>query len=90
MCATRGAISGDGSATQSSSRSPKESGCLYTLIDLGYTVNAGQADPFFLALAIRDANTPIGPTLELKDDILRLPIREVGPSTAVPRKKPRK
>ena len=61
-----------------------------SLIDLGYTVNAGQADPFFLALAIRDANTPIGPTLELKDDILRLPIREVGPSTAVPRKKPRK
>ncbi len=60
-----------------------------SLIDLGYVVNPAEADALFLALAIRDAASPVGPSLELKDDILRMTIREVGATPVMKGKKPR-
>jgi hypothetical protein len=46
-----------------------------SMADLGYTVNLAAADPYTLAPALRAFSR--GPGLELKHDVLRLPLHEV-------------
>jgi hypothetical protein len=54
-----------------------------SLGDLGYAVNLAGADPYLLAPGLR-ASAP-GPRLQLKNDLLRLPIRIVSQSGQVVR-----
>jgi leishmanolysin/Big-like domain-containing protein len=54
-----------------------------SMADLGYTVNLAGADPYTLAPALRVFAQ--GPRVELKNDLLRLPIRVVDESGQVMR-----
>ena len=47
-----------------------------SMADLGYAVNLAGADPFTLAPGLR-AFSPRGPRVQLKNDLLRLPLRVV-------------
>ena len=54
-----------------------------SLRDMGYTVNSAAADPLFLSLSLRGG--PAAQKLELKGDILLLPIQQVDSSGRVMR-----
>jgi hypothetical protein len=56
--------------------------------DLGYTVNLADADPYTLAPGLR-AFSRRGPTIELKNDVLRVPLHEVDDAGRVLRVIPR-
>ena len=55
--------------------------------DLGYTVNLADADPYTLAPGLRAFAR--GPVIELKNDVLRLPLHEVDDAGRVVRVIPR-
>ena len=60
---------------------------LGSLADLGYTVNLAAADPYTLAPALRAFSR--GPEIELKNDVLRVPLHEVDSAGRVVRVIPR-
>jgi hypothetical protein len=49
-----------------------------SLVDLGYAVNAANADPFFLTLTVRDRPAP--DAVPLGDDILKMPLYSIDES----------
>ena len=55
--------------------------------DLGYTVNLADADPYTLAPGLRAFAR--GPVIELKNDVLRVPLHEVDDAGRVVRVIPR-
>jgi hypothetical protein len=55
--------------------------------DLGYSVNLADADPYILAPGLRAFSR--GPVIELKNDLLRVPLREVDDAGRVLRVIPR-
>ncbi|MCC7001465.1 MAG: Ig-like domain-containing protein [Gemmatimonadaceae bacterium] len=67
-----------------------------SLVDLGYTVDLNQADAFNVTLFLRAAGSPEPTGIEMKDDVLGIPVVEVdaqgryaGQPAAVQVKKPR-